>query len=113
MFLWKFLKYPSTLGLPLEVSATKGAAETLVDGTVKAEDRETANRTATLATANTQTAAAMMEKPEKVVKQRKMLSVEEECSVDAAAEAAETAEMEAAAAAHQSCSTAEQVVIAQ
>lgn len=109
----KFLKYPSTSGLPLEVSATKGAAETLVDGTVKAEDREIANRTATLATANTQTEVAMREKQETVVKQRRSLSVAEECSVDAAAEAAEEAEMVAAAAAHRSCSTAELVVIAQ
>lgn len=109
----KFLKYPSTLGLPLEVSATEGAAETLVDGTVKAEDREIANRTATLATANTQTAAVKTEKPKMVVKQRKTTSVAEECSVDAAGEAAEEAEMAAAAAAHQSCSIAELMVIAQ
>lgn len=109
----KFLKCPSTLGLPLEVSATEGAAETLADGMVKAEDRETANRTATLATANTQTAAAMTEKSETVVKQRRTLLVAEECSVDAAGEAAEVAEMEAAAAAYQSCSTAEPVVIVQ
>lgn len=108
----KFLKYPSTLGLPLEVSATEGAAETLVDGTGKAEDRETVNRKATLAKANNQTAAAMTEKPEKVVKQRTLL-VAEECSVDAAGEAAEVAGMEAAAAAYQSCSTAEPVVIVQ
>lgn len=109
----KFLKYPSTWGLPLEVSATKGAAETLVDGTVKAEDRETASRTAILVTANTQMAVAMREKLETVAKQRRSLLEAEECSVDAAAEASEEAEMVVAAAAYQSCSTAEQVVIAQ
>lgn len=96
----KFLKYPSILGLAQEVSATEGAAETLGDRTVKAADWETANRTAILATANTQTAAAMTEKPEMVVKRKKTRSAAEECSVAAAAETTE-AEMAAAAAADQ------------
>lgn len=110
----KFLKYPSTSGLALELSATKGAAETLVGGTVKEADREKANRTATLATANTQTAAATSERPGTVVKPKKTLSVAEECSVDAPAEMAVAAEIAAAAAAAgRSCSTVEPVVIVQ
>lgn len=95
------------------MSATEAAAETLVDRTVKAADWETASRTGTLATANIQTAAVMRGKPEMEAKHRKTLSVAEECSVDAAGEAAEEAEMVVAAAAHQSCSTAEPAVIIQ
>lgn len=96
----KLLKCPSTSGLALELSATEGAAETLIDRTAKAANRERASRKVILATANIQTAAGIGEKPETVVEQKKTLSVVEECSVDAAEEMAEEAEIVAAAAAH-------------